>query len=192
MIQKPGRKPAIRNPIRGFTMVELMAVCMIIGILSAMSFALLSRMRSQAVEANALNALNSLATAYEMYYFSNSEYPQWGPGETFESPKEIWDNLVLENYLPGAYRNVEYDSATGYIYGFTQDYAVDILQRDPDDLLASSRGSYFIVFHPYNFQRDALAIGTNPPTGWVEARARRGPEGGNYKTFGLYIYKRLD
>jgi len=180
------------NRIRGFTMVELMAVCMIIGILSAMSFALLSRMRSQAVEANALNALNALATAYEMYYFHNSEYPQWGPGEPFGSPEEIWDNLIEEEYLPFAYRKVEFDSGTGYIYGFTQDYAVDILERDIDDPYTASKGSYFVVFHPYNFQRDALAIGTNPPTGWVAVRARRGREGDNYKTLGLYIYRRLD
>ena len=175
----------------GFTMVELMTVCMIIGILVAMSFALLSRMRSQVVETNALQALNTLATGYEMYYFQNNSYPQWGPDEDFKSPWEIWKMLVDEDFIPHAYGRVDYDPAAHYIFGYTADYAVEILQRDPDDPFSESKGSYFIVFHPYNFQRDALAIGNNPPTGWVAVRARRGQEGGNYKTFTLFVSKRL-
>ena len=167
-------------------------VAMVIGILSAMSFALLSRMRSQAVETNALSALNALATAYEMYYFENGEYPQWGPGEQFQSPKAIWDYLIEQDFLPYAYHSVEYEQSTEHIYGYTQDYAVEIEQRDPSDLLASSRSAYFIVFRPYNFQRDSLAIGINPPTGWVAVRPRRGEDSDNYKNYGLYVFKRLE
>ena len=40
-----------------------------------------------AVDADGLAALNVLATGYEMYYFENRAYPQWGPGEKFGSPK---------------------------------------------------------------------------------------------------------
>ena len=172
-------------------MVELMTVCVIISILAGMSFALLSRMRSQAVDANALAALNVIATGYEMYYFENHSYPQWGPGEKFGSPKEIWDDLVAEDFLPYAYKNVEYDAATGYITGFTEDYTVDIAKRDPADPVNGSRNSYFIIFHPYNFQRDLLAIGINPPSGWVAVRARRGREGADFHLFNLYVFKRL-
>jgi type II secretory pathway pseudopilin PulG len=172
-------------------MVELMTVCMIIAILSAISFALLSRMRSQAVDANALQALNTLATGYEMYYFENHSYPQWGPGEEFASPWDIWKNLTRNEFIPKAYNSVDYNPVEHNIYGFTEDYAVEILERNASDPLSNSRNSYFIVFHPYNFQHDALAIGNNPPTGWVAVRARRGKEGGNYKTFNLYVFKRL-
>ena len=52
---------------RGYTLVELMTVAWIISILSAMSFALISRMRMQAAETNGVVALNVLATGYEMY-----------------------------------------------------------------------------------------------------------------------------
>jgi type II secretory pathway pseudopilin PulG len=171
-------------------MVELMMVAMIIGILSAMAFALLSRMRSQAVESNALMALNSLATAYEMYYFHNNEYPQWGPGEEFHSAKEIWDNLIEEQYLPSAYDKVQYDTSSRYFFGFTQDYAVEIPEYNNSDPLRGGRTSYFIIFHPYNFEKEALGIGFNPPTGWVAVRPRRGPEGGNYQTYGLFVFGR--
>lgn len=173
----------------GYTMVELMVVCMIIGILASMSFALLGRIRMQVLEVNAMNALNALATGYEMYYYHNREYPQWGPNEQFDSPKAIWDYLIKEGYLAEAYSKVEYSPKNHYIYKFTTDYAVEILPRDASDPLSSSRQSYFIVFHPYSFQRDALAIGNNPPTGWVAVRPRRGPEGGNYKYFNLFVFR---
>jgi len=170
--------------VRGYTMVELISVCTIISILAAMSFALLSRMRSQAVETNALSALNTLATGYEMYYFYNSSYPQWGPSERFESPQEIFNHLVDEEFIPRSYRNFTYDQNTGYIYGFTQSYAVEIPQYDP---ITSSPSSYFIVLRPYDFQRDSLAIGTSLPAGWVAARARRGPDDVNYQLYRLYV-----
>jgi len=174
---------------KGFTMVELMTVCVIIGILASMSFVLLSRARRQVVETNALSALNALATAYEMYYYHNGKYPHWGPEADFASPKEIWDMLVAENYLPQSCSKIYYDPANGYIYGYTQDYAVEILPYSPSNPLEGT-GSYFIVFHPLNFQRDALAIGHNPPTGWVAVRARRGPEGADPRTYGLFVFRR--
>lgn len=197
MITRQWVRRSTRGRIRGFTMVELMVVSAIISILAAISFALLSRMRSQVVETNALSALNALATAYEMYYFHNTSYPQWrspaeGGGERFDSPKQLFDHLLEEEYLPPSYWSYKYDDETGYIYGFTQDYAVEILPFGPDDPTTSRRNSYFIVFHPYNFQRDALAIGSNPPTGWVAVRPRRGREGGDYRSFGLYTFHRVE
>jgi type II secretory pathway pseudopilin PulG len=172
-------------------MVELLAVCAIISILAAMSFALLSRMRSQVVETNALSALNTLATGYEMYFYYNRSYPQWGAGQPFSSPRAIFDHLVEEEYLPRSYAHYEYDPGSGYIYGFTEDYAVEIPRYDPLDPTTSTTNTYFIIFHPYNFQRDALAVGVNVgidvPQPWVAVRARRGPEGGNYRIYRLYI-----
>jgi prepilin-type N-terminal cleavage/methylation domain-containing protein len=175
---------------RGYTMVELMTVCIIISILAAMSFALLSRMRSQAIETNALAALNSMATGYEMYYYENSSYPQWGPGEAFQSPTALLDYFIDSEYLPRSWGHYSYDPDTHYIYGITQDYAVEIPEFNALDPTISRINSYFIIFHPYNFQRDALAIGNNPRTGWVAVRARKGKEGENYRNYPLYVFRR--
>lgn len=174
----------------GYTMAELMVVTAIISILAAMSFGLLSRMRSQTIESSAAAALNVLATGYEMYYFFNKSYPQWGPDERFQSPKELWDHLCEEDFIPASYKNITYDSTTGYIYGFAEDYAVEIAQYNPTDPTASRKNSYFIIFRPYNFQRDALAIGFNPPTGWVAVRPRKGTDPAGYRDFRLFVFKR--
>ncbi len=194
MIKRYRERIRLVGRVRGYTMVELIAVCMIISILAAISFALLSRSRSQVLETSALAALNSMATAYEMYYNHNLSYPQWGPGQEFSSPKQLFDYLIDREYLPRAYRNCttgeNYDPSTGYIYGFTQDYAMEIMPYDPLDATTSIRNSYFIVLHPYNFQRDSLAIGLNPPTGWVAVRGRRGLETDDYRTYRLYIPRR--
>jgi len=194
LIKKVKRHGRRRIDSRGYTLLELMTVSAIISILAAMSIGLLSRARSQAIETTALSALNALATGYEMYYFYNKSYPQWGPGQRFSSPLALWNHLVDEEFIGHSYRNIEYDPNTGYIYGFTTDYAVEIPEPDP---LLSSRETYFIVFHPYNFQRDALAIGhdPNPPPlpnyrGWVAVRARRGPRAPEYRSFNHYVFKR--
>ncbi len=153
-------------------------------------------MRTQVVETNALGALDSFATGYEMYYYHYLEYPQWGLDEEFQSPKELVDFMVTEDYLPGYFRAIEdgsqdeYDESTGYLFGITQDYAVEIVEFNPYDPTTSRASTYFIIFHPYNFQRDLLAIGTNPDSGWVAVRPRRGPEGTDFRLFNLFVSRR--
>lgn len=164
-----------------------MVVSAIISILAAMSFALFSRMRSQAIESKAIATLNAVATGYEMYFNRYMEYPQWGPDTRFETPVALWNFLTEEEYIPRSYRNYEFESGTGYIYGITEDYAMEIPMYNPDDITVDPEYSFFIVFHPYNYQRDSLAVGTNPPTGWVAVRPRKGSASGNFRLFRLYI-----
>jgi type II secretory pathway pseudopilin PulG len=180
-------------------MVELLAVAAIISILAAISFALIARMRSQAIETNAMAALNSLATGYEMYWYDNHSYPQWGPGQPFSSPSEILDHLIGEEFIPRSWSHYKVNTANGDLLNITQDYGLEIPAYDPDDPSTSSQNSYFLVLHPYRFQRDALAIGNSPLGGdspgedeWIAVRPRRGREGGNYRGFNLFVYRRVD
>jgi len=172
-----------------------MVVAAIISILAAMSFALLSRMRSQAVETNAMAALNVLASGYEMYYYYNSEYPQWGDEQEFSSPTDIIQYLADREFLPRSYKDYQYDPESHLIYGFTSDYALEIPAFNPADPSTYPTSSYFIILRPYNFQRDSLAIGLNPyfltiEDGWVAARPRRGLDNENYRTYDLFVFKR--
>ncbi len=171
---------------RGYTLIELMTVSIIISILAAISFALLSRMRTQATETSAMSALNAIATGYEMYYYHYSAYPQWGPDELFSNPKLLLDFMSTEEYFPTTFRKSEYDPISGYMYGIVTDYALEIVMFDPTDPTVGATNTYFVILHPYNFQRDALAIGTNAPSGWVAVRPRRGPDGGDYRSYNLY------
>jgi len=182
---------------RGFTLVELMTVAWIISILAAMSFALISRMRMQAAETNGLAALNVLATGYEMYYYYHREYPQWGPDQPFASSAAIIEHLADEEFIPRSFKNYSlYDPDKNLIYGITGEYALEIPVFNPADPTTYPTSSYFIILRPLNFQKDSLAIGQNPyflsiEDGWVAARPRRGRDDQNYRTYDLFVFKRL-
>lgn len=152
-------------------------------------------MRSQVIETNAIAALNMIATGYEMYYHRHNSYPQWGPEERFETPNALWDFLTEEDYIPESYGEYHYNATSRYIFGITEDYALDIPMYDAEDVTTDAENSFFIVLHPLNFQRDALAIGINPnPTdfvdGWVAVRPRKGKVTENFRIYRLYIQHR--
>ena len=186
MIKKKGNRLQ-RQRISGYTLVELLTVAAIISILASISFALLSRMRSQTIESKAIATLNVIATGYEMYYNRFLEYPQWGPERDFESPKALWEYLAHQEYVPRSYGKYDYDYESGFIYGVSEDYALEIPMYNSEDITTDLEYSYFIVFHPYNLQRDSLAIGINPPTGWIAVRPRKGESNRNYRIYQLYI-----
>jgi type II secretory pathway pseudopilin PulG len=163
-----------------------MAVCAIISILAAISFALIGRARVQAEETNALAALDTFATGYEMYSYHHSQYPQWGDGQRFSDPRELLEFMTGESYLPNVFSKAKYNPTNGYFYGITQDYALEIVEFDPTNPAYGATNTYFIILHPYNFQRDALAIGTNAALGWIAVRPRRGREGADYRTYHLF------
>lgn len=63
----------MRN-IKGFTLIELMIVVVIIGILSAIAIPKFSSIRDQANEATCRSNLRSLAGAEMMYYAKHSSF----------------------------------------------------------------------------------------------------------------------
>ena len=63
----------IRNQ-KGFTLIELMIVIVIIGILAAIAIPRFATVRDDAEEASCKQNMNSLATAEEMHYADTSAY----------------------------------------------------------------------------------------------------------------------
>ena len=63
------------NSEKGFTLIELLVVIAIIGILSSIILVDLNRARERAYYARSLTELRSMATALELYYLDNNNYP---------------------------------------------------------------------------------------------------------------------
>jgi prepilin-type N-terminal cleavage/methylation domain-containing protein len=77
-----------RGPSRGFTLIELMTVTVIIGILAIIAVGVMGTMRERAYVANTISELRNAVTAVELYRTSNSGWPS--------SP----DDLVAVGFTP--------------------------------------------------------------------------------------------
>jgi prepilin-type N-terminal cleavage/methylation domain-containing protein len=173
---------------RGFNLVELFTVTAIIGILAAMSTILVVRAKVQARETAALGTLSMMTTAYQQYEFRHGEYPHWGPGQTFENPRELIDSLIAQKYIPSAYANYHYDETNQTCGGFAESYLLRILPYDPNDPDAPPPGSYFIILQPFNYQRRHLAAMFSPLDGLVTVKARKGDLAGNMDSYRLFTF----
>ena len=75
---------------KGFTLIELMIVVVIIGILAAIAIPKFSSVKDQAEEVSCRSNMRSLATAESMYYGINNFYA----GEAGLVSSEVMDNAA--------------------------------------------------------------------------------------------------
>jgi prepilin-type N-terminal cleavage/methylation domain-containing protein len=177
---------------KGYTLLELITVCMIIGILATMSVTLVSRARVNARETAAVVTLNSLAGAWESYWSRNGVYPHWGEGQRFSDPNQLFQTLIDEGYLPHAYRNVVYSEDSQIFTRITDDYALEIYEFDSKGGTRGPGDYYWLLFHPMGFQRTQgyLGIGTNSAGGKITVRPRLGERRGDIDSFSIYGMQR--
>ncbi len=69
----PARMPA-RRERRGFTIIELLTVMIIIGVLATIAFAKLQSSKDKAIVAGMVSDLHAVAEEQEGYYFQNRSY----------------------------------------------------------------------------------------------------------------------
>lgn len=100
-----GRKPKTEK--RGFTLIELMLVVIIIGVLAAMVVPKLTGRSEQAKITAAKAEINgSLSTAIELYELDNGEYPDelkdlWEcPPDLEKAPEGTWAGPYLKKKNP--------------------------------------------------------------------------------------------
>lgn len=71
--------------MRGFTIVELLIVIVVIGILAAIIIVAFNGVQSRARDSDRIATLNQLQKALEMYYANEGRYPQIAHGLGYES-----------------------------------------------------------------------------------------------------------
>jgi type IV pilus assembly protein PilA len=69
--QSGGEHPAMRIGARGFTLVEIMIVVVIIGLLAAMAIPAFQRMTTRSQDRAVLNNARQLASAADQFYMEN-------------------------------------------------------------------------------------------------------------------------
>lgn len=69
-----GMSPGVMNPIKGFTLVELMVVVAIVAILAAIGYPQYNQYTRKARRAEGINALMQVANEQEKYFNANNTY----------------------------------------------------------------------------------------------------------------------
>ena len=105
---------SVRSRSRGFTLVELLVVIVIIGMLIAMLFPALQKVRESARKMQCSNNLKQLGTALQNYESTNHYLPPsslWARKDaTTQQPQETWSWLV--QLLPYADSSTMYGTLT--------------------------------------------------------------------------------
>jgi general secretion pathway protein G len=84
----------ILNNEKGFTLVELIVVVIIVGILASVAIPMLSGNIEKAKKSEAMAALGSYRTAFRMYYLQYSDYP---------SSKDQMNSFIKSEDVDGKY-----------------------------------------------------------------------------------------
>ena len=103
---------------RGFTLIEIMVVVVIIGLLAAVIVPAVMKRIDDARVAKAKEDIQSLETALTMYYMDNSKYPTTDQGLTALTTQP--SDPTIKNWKPGGYiERISKDPwRNDYVYAF--------------------------------------------------------------------------
>lgn len=78
---------------RGFTIVELLIVIVVIGILATISIVAYNTLQGKATNAKAASAVDAYSKLIDLYKIDNGEYPH--VADPVENPDDEWTNVCL-------------------------------------------------------------------------------------------------
>lgn len=93
---------------KGFTIVELLIVIVVIGILAALVLNTFSGAQKRARDTERQGDINALATQLEVYYNDNGAYPQWEQINTETEAKGAFPGLDV-GAMNAPSNNVDFD-----------------------------------------------------------------------------------
>lgn len=125
---------------RGFTIVELLIVIVVIGVLAGISIVAYNGVTAKARDSQRAQDMKTIAKALEMYYVDNGRYPASGCGSTCPSPKKInsswattsdgsWailESALVPKYISALPRDPRASTATNSAIdgGYNYDYVI--------------------------------------------------------------------
>lgn len=104
---------------RGFTLVELLIVIVLIGILTAIAIARFGESKERAFDAVALSELRNVIVASEAYFSDHSTYPSDITDLDFTPAAEITFtrfNLETQNGILSLHIHVQHDKSPNYFH----------------------------------------------------------------------------
>jgi len=91
---------------RGFTLIELIIVIVIIGVLASIAAPMMQGMKAKAIISEAVTTLGTIRTALQEYHISYNDYPPGIPtnlGYLIPSFNDLWMPGLKVNDLTGVY-----------------------------------------------------------------------------------------
>lgn len=123
---------------RGFTLVELLIVIIIIGVLSTMALTIYTGAQKSARTAKRLEDMNAIKNALEVYYSVNKSYPVIA-NSAWNSECAAWGNKASNEVIPGL--------VPKYMQAFPADPSMDKANSTSCYLYQSDGKDYKLLDH---------------------------------------------